>query len=68
MFFFFSENPAKEILWAAEHGEIGVVERLIEQNSSVVTVRDKDGYTPLHRACYNNHVEIVDVSIFINFE
>ncbi|RZF44778.1 hypothetical protein LSTR_LSTR000730 [Laodelphax striatellus] len=55
------ENPSKEILWAAERGEMETVVNLIKQNSSVVTATDKDGYTPLHRACYNNHVEIASL-------
>uniref|UniRef100_A0A1B6CFN9 Uncharacterized protein n=1 Tax=Clastoptera arizonana TaxID=38151 RepID=A0A1B6CFN9_9HEMI len=54
------ETPYKEILWAAENGNLNVVKALIESDSSLVNITDKDGYTPLHRACYNNHVEVVE--------
>lgn len=57
------ETPAKELIWAAENGEMVAVKKLVEENSSIINVSDSDGYTPLHRACYNNHVEIVEVSL-----
>uniref|UniRef100_A0A0A9XAM8 Ankyrin repeat domain-containing protein 49 n=1 Tax=Lygus hesperus TaxID=30085 RepID=A0A0A9XAM8_LYGHE len=53
------ETPDKELLWAAEHSVIQVVRKIVEQNPELVHARDKDGYTPLHRACYNDHVDIV---------
>ncbi|KAF5305843.1 hypothetical protein FQR65_LT07582 [Abscondita terminalis] len=53
------ETPQKEILWAAEHGNLEVVKRLIESDLSLVGVVDSDGYTPLHRACYSNHTQVV---------
>jgi ankyrin repeat protein len=61
-FSLFTESPAKDILWASENGELSVVERLILCDPMLIHVRDKDGYTPLHRACYNDHEHIVDVS------
>nr|CAD7419668.1 unnamed protein product [Timema poppensis] len=56
------ESPEKEILWAAENGDLDSLRRLLSSNAQLVHVTDKDGYTPLHRACYNDHVEAVDVS------
>ncbi|XP_014286618.1 ankyrin repeat domain-containing protein 49 [Halyomorpha halys] len=53
------ESPDKELLWAAENGHLDVVENLLEKDITLLHVTDKDGYTPLHRACYNNHPEIV---------
>jgi ankyrin repeat protein len=58
----FAESPDKEILWASENGKLSVVERLILVDPMLIHVKDKDGYTPLHRACYNNHELVVDVS------
>lgn len=55
------ETVSKEILAAAEYGDIETVKRLLKENSSLVHSQDKDGYTPLHRACYNNNVEIVNI-------
>jgi ankyrin repeat protein len=59
----FIESPDKEILWASENGKFSMVERLILDNPGIIHAKDKDGYTPLHRACYNNHEHVVDVSI-----
>lgn len=53
-------TPEKEILWAAENGELEVIRNLVSTSPDLVHSKDKDGYTPLHRACYNNHVDIAD--------
>lgn len=55
------ETPAKEILWAAENGDIERVKTLLATDSNLVGSTDNDGYTPLHRACYSNHPAIVDL-------
>lgn len=60
---FFLETPSKEILWAAENGNLEVIKGLIEQDSSLVHSTDTDGYTPLHRACYGDYTEIVSYLI-----
>jgi len=62
-FSLFTESPAKEILWASENGKLSEVERLILGDPMLIHAKDKDGYTPLHRACYNDHEHIVDVSL-----
>ncbi|XP_069692291.1 ankyrin repeat domain-containing protein 49-like isoform X2 [Periplaneta americana] len=54
------QSNQKEILWAAENGELSVVRKLLMADPELINVKDKDGYTPLHRACYNDHEEIVD--------
>ncbi|KAF2883308.1 hypothetical protein ILUMI_22868 [Ignelater luminosus] len=53
------ETPNKEILWAAENGKLDIVIRLIESDPNLVNEVDTDGYTPLHRACYGNHFNVV---------
>ena len=55
------ETPEKEILWAAGYGEVETVECLLKANPDLVHVHDSDGYTPLHRACYENHVTIAKI-------
>ncbi|XP_021941554.1 ankyrin repeat domain-containing protein 49-like isoform X3 [Zootermopsis nevadensis] len=55
------ESPDKEILWASENGKLSAVERLILIDPMLIHVKDKDGYTPLHRACYNGHEHVVDL-------
>lgn len=57
------ETPEKEILWAAENGDIVKLESLINNDPSLIHITDKDGYTPLHRACYSNHIKIVEYLI-----
>lgn len=53
-------TPEREILWAAEKGDLDLVKSLVSKHSHLVNVHDKDGYTALHRACYSNHVAIVE--------
>lgn len=54
------EPDQKAILDAAEKGNLAKIKILLCQNPSLLQCTDKDGYTPLHRACYDNHVEIVE--------
>ncbi|KAK9688154.1 Ankyrin repeats (3 copies) [Popillia japonica] len=54
------ETPEKEILWAAENGKLDKLKELIAINPQLVNESDNDGYTPLHRACYGNFIDIVD--------
>ncbi|XP_014254643.1 ankyrin repeat domain-containing protein 49-like [Cimex lectularius] len=49
----------KQTLEAAQDGKMETLVKLLSQDASLVHTKDKDGYTPLHRACYSNHVEIV---------
>ncbi|GJQ67718.1 hypothetical protein Trydic_g16539 [Trypoxylus dichotomus] len=54
------ETPQKEILWAAEKGKLSKIKELLRPNPELVDAVDNDGYTPLHRACYGNFVDVVD--------
>ena len=51
----------KLFLKAAEKGKIDYVSKLLEKNTSLINSKDSDGYTALHRASYNGHVEMVKV-------
>ncbi|KAL2740363.1 ankyrin repeat domain-containing protein 49 [Vespula squamosa] len=53
------EPDEKAILSAAENGDIRKIKRLLMKDLNLLECKDKDGYTPLHRACYGNHVDIV---------
>ncbi|XP_076451603.1 ankyrin repeat domain-containing protein 49-like [Babylonia areolata] len=53
-------DPAKRILWAAENNMMEEVEQILRNDPSLVHSADKDGYTPLHRAAYNDHVEMAE--------
>ena len=48
-------HPHKKILWAAENGNTDLVTELLESDQSLVNSKDNDGYSPLHRAAYENH-------------
>jgi len=51
------------MLSAAEEGNLEKIKKLLSQNHLLLHCTDKDGYTPLHRACYSNNVEVVEVSL-----
>ena len=61
------EDPAptgsleEKILKASESGKLEVVEQLLQKNAKLVAAHDRDGYTPLHRSCYSNHVDIAEL-------
>lgn len=52
-------NPIDHVLWAAENGEFETVRELIMKQPGLVHATDSDGYTPLHRAAYSNHVNVI---------
>ncbi|XP_038673898.1 ankyrin repeat domain-containing protein 49 [Scyliorhinus canicula] len=51
-------DPAGLLLWASEKNQISIVRRLLSENPDLVNVKDNDNYTPLHRAAYNDHIEV----------
>lgn len=51
----------REILWAANEDMNEVVEGILETEPSSVHATDRDGYTPLHKACYNNNFELAQI-------
>ncbi|XP_014468105.1 PREDICTED: ankyrin repeat domain-containing protein 49-like isoform X1 [Dinoponera quadriceps] len=54
------EPDEKAMLGAAEEGNLEKIKKLVSKNHLLLESTDKDGYTPLHRACYGNHVEVVE--------
>lgn len=62
---FFTANPIDYVLWAAEHGEICILRELLKKQPSLVHAQDADGYTPLHRAAYSNHTDVVSYLLSI---
>ena len=49
------------ILWAAETGELDVVKEMLNKDAGLIMATDADGYTPLHRASYEGHCQVVEV-------
>ncbi len=48
-------------MWAAGEDKIEIVEKILEKDPSLVNAVDRDGYTPLHKACYNNNYELAQL-------
>ncbi|XP_041975622.1 ankyrin repeat domain-containing protein 49 isoform X2 [Aricia agestis] len=53
------DNPVDYILWAAENGKLDIIKELLKTQPGLVHARDADGYSPLHRAAYSNHVHVI---------
>ncbi|KAH8249656.1 hypothetical protein KR032_011116 [Drosophila birchii] len=56
------KNPQSSIermiLWAVSENRISEVREILRLDADTVNARDNDGYTPLHRAAYNNFVDM----------
>lgn len=46
------------ILWAVGENRLSEVREILNVDADSVNARDNDGYTPLHRACYNNFMDM----------
>lgn len=53
------ENQNIRFLWAGEMNQLDMMEEMLNELPALINVRDEDGYTALHRACYNNHCSMV---------
>ncbi|OZC08632.1 ankyrin repeat protein [Onchocerca flexuosa] len=58
-------DPKEQVLTAAEDGDLESLKDLISNNPSLLSARDVDGYTALHRAAYSGHTDIVDYLLSI---
>lgn len=56
-------DPEDLILRASEKGRFDLVEYSLNKNGSLHECQDLDGYTPLHRASYGGHLEIVKLLV-----
>ncbi|XP_059048143.1 ankyrin repeat domain-containing protein 49-like [Achroia grisella] len=52
-------NPVDHVLWAAENGEHDTLTDILTSQPGLVFVQDSDGYSPLHRAAYGNHLACI---------
>ncbi|VDP00182.1 unnamed protein product [Soboliphyme baturini] len=55
------ENPISRLLWASEHGKRRIIRQILADDPSLINVQDRDGYTPLHRASYNDFPKTIQV-------
>lgn len=55
----FTAHSIDHILWAAENGELEQLKELLTTQPGLVHANDCNGYTPLHRAAYGNHISAV---------
>uniref|UniRef100_A0A0R3RPL7 ANK_REP_REGION domain-containing protein n=1 Tax=Elaeophora elaphi TaxID=1147741 RepID=A0A0R3RPL7_9BILA len=58
-------DPKEQLLTAAEDGNLELLKDLIGNDSSLLSARDADGYTALHRAAYSGHTDIVSYLLSI---
>lgn len=49
----------QNLLSAAEHGDLEEVKGILKSKPLYINGSDSDGYTPLHRACYSGHENVV---------
>ena len=59
--FFYTDDPAARTLWAAENGELTILTSMLDDQPDMLQCSDEDGYTPLHRAAYNGHTDVLQV-------
>lgn len=52
-------RPGELLLWASERNRLVTIKRLLSADPLLVHSRDEDRYTPLHRAAYSGHLEVV---------
>ncbi|ETN75856.1 ankyrin repeat protein [Necator americanus] len=52
-------NTGDRFLKEAENGNVGVLRSMLDSDPDLLSVSDEDGYTALHRAAYNNHIDVV---------
>ena len=59
----FDDSEPDEIgpkfLWNAQHGKLDEIRKMLDSDAKLISFRDSDGYTALHRASYSNHAEVV---------
>jgi ankyrin repeat protein len=54
-------EPAKEIIKAAKKGDTAKIKELLDTDRGLIQARDSDGSTPLHRAIWKGHQEVVSL-------
>lgn len=55
-------TPTPDVmLKSCENGIVEHVMQILDKESSLVNCKDEDGYSPLHRASYNGHLNVVRI-------
>ncbi|XP_037946014.1 ankyrin repeat domain-containing protein 49-like [Teleopsis dalmanni] len=54
------------ILWAVNANNIEETTKILNLDGKAVFAKDDDGYTPLHRTCYNNFIGITKLLLQYN--
>ena len=57
------DDPSLRTLWAAENNKQTELSEQLASNPDLARTKDTDGYTPLHRAAYGNHIEAMQVRV-----
>ena len=56
----FDPKVARAVLSAAKKGDLAALRAAIDADPALLSVRDKDGSTPLHCASWKGHHEVVE--------
>lgn len=76
VFWVFLDDPKKQFIVAAEEGNLENVKKIIkncengdnlENIKELLSTKDQDGYTALHRAAYGGHTNVLEVCIIYEF-
>lgn len=54
-------TPERELLWAANENRIDIIFKILNKQPEVVNTVDRDGYTALHKAAYNDFYELAQL-------
>ncbi|CEF62677.1 Lethal (2) 35Be [Strongyloides ratti] len=52
-------DPVEQFLTAAEEGDLQTIKEKLQKDGSLKFAKDQDGYTAMHRAAYNKHIDVV---------
>eukprot|EP00090_Calanus_glacialis_P035310 TRINITY_DN6029_c0_g1_i3.p1 TRINITY_DN6029_c0_g1~~TRINITY_DN6029_c0_g1_i3.p1 ORF type:complete len:242 (+),score=96.44 TRINITY_DN6029_c0_g1_i3:46-771(+) len=54
-----ADKPGERLLWAAQHNHLSLASSLLSSSPGLVCTKDSDLYTPLHRAAYGDHLDML---------
>ncbi|MEZ4317480.1 MAG: ankyrin repeat domain-containing protein [Myxococcota bacterium] len=52
-------EPPTTVFEAADVGDVDALRAMLDERPERIGLRDESGWTPLHHACYRDHVEVV---------
>ncbi|ODM99221.1 Ankyrin repeat domain-containing protein 49 [Orchesella cincta] len=59
-----TDDPGERLLQASEDGDMDLLHQLLGTDPGLVSYRDSDNYTALHRACYEDNLDIARALLY----